>query len=459
MNEILKPINKFSMNLEDKKTFSFYESNDFLISKIINQVAIESAKDIFYVTKDTKKCKLIIEYLEEIWKKKIFYLGSDVLNSRNNDLNDRNRSLNILYFLGNNNNKIKFIEKENLYHSFSEGVNKNKITISTKSVKEDRQRLINSLENFGYKKNEFTEKLGDYSVRGSIIDIFTPSFEAPIRIEFHNDKIRSINTFNIESERRLSESLQEINIVSLKKEISTENALLILDHIKDGIVFTDCAIKNSSDETDRIKKFTNLNKIIEINPIKPRESSESYKFKVEYLNGNLNESIPKLIEFINEYGSKNQITIISEKNSIENLKIDLAEVKNTEILYRNGFLRKSFISRDTNEIFISFNAQNTSKNQSLSSQKYAKSSFKLSGFNDLKKGDLVIHKEFGLCAFNGIKNKLIGSMHVDFIECEFSHKDLLLIPIDRISLIQKYIGSLKNKKLRYPAFQKPGVER
>ena len=92
MNEILKPINKFSMNLEDKKAFSFYESNDFLISKIINQVALESSKDIFYITKDTKKCKLIIEYLEEVWKKKIFYLGSDILNSRNNDLNHRNRS-------------------------------------------------------------------------------------------------------------------------------------------------------------------------------------------------------------------------------------------------------------------------------------------------------------------------------------------------------------------------------
>ena len=96
MNEILKPINKFSMNLEDKKAFSFYESNDFLISKIINQVALESSKDIFYITKDAKKCKLIIEYLEEVWEKKIFYLGSDILNSRNNDLNDRNRSLNIL---------------------------------------------------------------------------------------------------------------------------------------------------------------------------------------------------------------------------------------------------------------------------------------------------------------------------------------------------------------------------
>ena len=38
-------------------------------------------------------------------------------------------------------------------------------------------------------------------------------------------------------------------------------------------------------------------------------------------------------------------------------------------------------------------------------------------------------------------------MHVDFIECEFSYKDLLLIPIDRISLVQKYIGSLRNKSL------------
>ena len=105
------------------------------------------------------------------------------------------------------------------------------------------------------------------------------------------------------------------NRPALEKEIKTENELLILDHIKDGIVFTDCAIKNSSDEADRIKKFTNLNKIIEINPIKYRESSESYKFKVEYLSGNLDESIPKLIGFINEHGSKNQITIISEKDS------------------------------------------------------------------------------------------------------------------------------------------------
>ena len=447
MNEILEPTNKISMNLEDKKVFSFYESNDFLISKIVNQASLQSPKDIFYITKDTKKCKLIVEYLEEVWNKRIFYLASDILNSQNNVLNDRSRSLNILYFLQKNNNKIKFIERENLYYPFSEGIKKDRVTIDIKSKREDRDGLINNLEKFGYKKNEFTERLGEYSVRGSIIDIFTPSFEAPIRVEFHNNTIRSINTFNIESERRLNETLQEISIVSLKKENGSKNDLLILDHIKDGIIFTDCGIKNSSNEDKRIKRFTKQNKIIQINPIKSIKSSESHKFKVEYLNENLNESIPKLVEFIRKNGSENQITIISEKDTIENLKIDLIEEKASEISYLNGFLRKSFVLRDTKEIFISFNAQNFSKNQSPSSQKYAKSSFKLSGFNDLKKGDLVIHKEFGLCAFNGIKNKLIGSMHVDFIECEFSHKDLLLIPIDRISLIQKYIGSLKDKNL------------
>ena len=218
MNEILEPTNKISMNLEDKKVFSFYESNDFLISKIVNQASLQSPKDIFYITKDTKKCKLIVEYLEEVWNKRIFYLASDILNSQNNVLNDRSRSLNILYFLQKNNNKIKFIERENLYYPFSEGIKKDRVTIDIKSKREDRDGLINNLEKFGYKKNEFTERLGEYSVRGSIIDIFTPSFEAPIRVEFHNNTIRSINTFNIESERRLNETLQEISIVSLKKE-------------------------------------------------------------------------------------------------------------------------------------------------------------------------------------------------------------------------------------------------
>ncbi len=56
--------------------------------------------------------------------------------------------------------------------------------------------FISSLIEFGYKKQENTSAEGDFSVRGSILDIFPSTFELPLRVELDIDKISSIKTFN-----------------------------------------------------------------------------------------------------------------------------------------------------------------------------------------------------------------------------------------------------------------------
>ncbi|MEW6100908.1 MAG: transcription-repair coupling factor [Candidatus Omnitrophota bacterium] len=59
-----------------------------------------------------------------------------------------------------------------------------------------QELLLRSLAEFGYKRQEAVLQEGDFSRRGGIVDIFCFSFELPIRIEFTDDKISSVKTFN-----------------------------------------------------------------------------------------------------------------------------------------------------------------------------------------------------------------------------------------------------------------------
>ena len=118
----------------------------------------------------------------------------------------------------------------------------------------------------------------------------------PIRIEFYNDIISSINTFNIESERRLKESLDELSIISIVKEPTNRENMLVMDHINDSIIITDYSIENLIKKNIKIKKFIEQNKIININPLKIDEPA--YKFKLEYIDDGFIQSLSDLSDFI-----------------------------------------------------------------------------------------------------------------------------------------------------------------
>ena len=43
--------------------------------------------------------------------------------------------------------------------------------------------------------------VGEYSVRGGILDVFPPEAEQPVRIEFFGDQVESMRRFDVESQR------------------------------------------------------------------------------------------------------------------------------------------------------------------------------------------------------------------------------------------------------------------
>ncbi len=61
--------------------------------------------------------------------------------------------------------------------------------------------LIAHLESVGYEKREPVEMVGEYSVRGGILDVFSPEADKPVRIELFGDEIESIRQFEVESQR------------------------------------------------------------------------------------------------------------------------------------------------------------------------------------------------------------------------------------------------------------------
>ena len=65
----------------------------------------------------------------------------------------------------------------------------------------DPAALKNRLVRFGYEPMPQVEEPGTFSGRGGIVDIFPPSEDQPIRIEFFGDEIESVRPFNVSTQR------------------------------------------------------------------------------------------------------------------------------------------------------------------------------------------------------------------------------------------------------------------
>lgn len=62
------------------------------------------------------------------------------------------------------------------------------------------------LSSLGYVEVSETEEIGECSFRGGIIDIFSPFYENPIRIELFDDEVESLRFFSCESQRSINQA-------------------------------------------------------------------------------------------------------------------------------------------------------------------------------------------------------------------------------------------------------------
>lgn len=66
--------------------------------------------------------------------------------------------------------------------------------------------LGRALERLGYQAAPIVEDVGTFSIRGGIVDIFSPAHENPVRVELFGDTIETLRFFDPDSQRSLAEA-------------------------------------------------------------------------------------------------------------------------------------------------------------------------------------------------------------------------------------------------------------
>lgn len=94
----------------------------------------------------------------------------------------------------------------------------------------DLEKLVVDLDAAGYERVGLVESRGEFSIRGSIVDIYPPNTSDPVRLDLFGDEIESIRTFDLVTQRSLddwgTETPLAIHAVRLKHHYE--------DHIRSG---------------------------------------------------------------------------------------------------------------------------------------------------------------------------------------------------------------------------------
>ncbi len=76
------------------------------------------------------------------------------------------------------------------------------------------QDVVAHLESIGYERRDPVEMVGEYSVRGGILDVFSPESPKPVRVDLFGDEIESIRRFEVDSQRSVLK-VQETTLLPL----------------------------------------------------------------------------------------------------------------------------------------------------------------------------------------------------------------------------------------------------
>jgi transcription-repair coupling factor (superfamily II helicase) len=67
----------------------------------------------------------------------------------------------------------------------------------------DLDETVEQLVAYAYARVEMVERRGEFAVRGGILDVFPPTEEHPLRVEFFGDEVEEIRTFSVADQRSL----------------------------------------------------------------------------------------------------------------------------------------------------------------------------------------------------------------------------------------------------------------
>jgi transcription-repair coupling factor (superfamily II helicase) len=75
----------------------------------------------------------------------------------------------------------------------------------TRGVERDRDEFLAALVHYGYRRESLVEHRAEFAVRGGIVDVWPAHAPEPVRLDFFGDEVERLTTFDIASQRSISD--------------------------------------------------------------------------------------------------------------------------------------------------------------------------------------------------------------------------------------------------------------
>lgn len=354
--------------------------------------------------------------------------------------------------------------------------------------------LIEYLNLLNYQRDKFVEAPGYYSQRGSIIDFWSFSERNPVRLEFDGDFLESVRYFDQESQRSI-EKTDEVTLAAAMGNAESDAALKMTDifsYLKNPVViaslyelnnlkneksnlFIDTQDRKEEPE-DRLveekKDLPDVPDFVEDGNIIENENNAAKCF--DYLSvpdvrwiieeeissadkrldlgitesPTINSNYEVLFNVLKEYSEKNFDVFITAENELQSARLrDLLIEYKSEIasLIESGkvkietlAIKKGFINKNSRLLIISdyqiFNKPYRTK--IVNSKKYKKS--KSRSFASIRKGDYVVHEDYGIGKYVGLENIKIGEVDQESMKIIYGQGGVVYVNLNYLTLVKRY---------------------
>lgn len=349
-----------------------------------------------------------------------------------------------------------------------ENLEKNTLFIK-KGEKISPSFIVDLMEEYGFERVEFVYEPGQYSIRGSIVDIFSYSDAYPYRVDFFGDEVESIRVFDVEDQLS-REQLEDITIIPNMHTSGEKIDRTFLAHAMPKK--TSVWIKNSEVAIGR------MNELFEVASTTITETSEESTdasfasgrelFELLKENGAVDFGLKHIFkpDHIFDFDASPQplfhknfelIAENIEEHSLNEYKTYILADNTTQFERLTGIfqsinkeIRFTPISTTIHEGFIDHALKICLFTDHQLFDRYHKFTLKhefnrkdaisIQELINLKVGDYVVHIDHGIGVFGGLVKTEVNGKKQEAVRLIYQDSDTLLVNIHNLHRISKYRG-------------------
>lgn len=284
---------------------------------------------------------------------------------------------------------------------------------------------------FGYECVDIVESVGEFSIRGEVVDIYGVNMDDPVRILLFGDEVESIRNYNTATQISNKNELSEAEIVPFIANLSKDEFEKVSQKIED--MQSDALVSDlNSLGFWAIDSFSDYLKEFDSKLVK----------KIDFEIYDTLEDKFKGIEILPEPKVYKDLEVTLNFDFFE-----LNKSKSITVLSRNEGLFKGYeldgfanVKLEISPLVVNLTSSDkivVSLNKFEKKRRVKRSSLVV---DELKVNDYVVHEEYGIGRFLGLeKIKVLGATK-EFVVIAYQNDDKLLLPVEHLNLIDRYIA-------------------